>query len=139
MEGHRSVAEMASGRRKKAQLFRCKGATSNAVNAYPMPNRHEFFDNNCPNGQFKCDILPGRNAVNRPFQAFAEILWDLAIGRNVWQFRAMASEMSYGADKTFSIDGRVDTPVMVVNVRKEFWTKSGIKGGRVSPPQVQQA
>jgi hypothetical protein len=41
-----------------------------------------------------------------------------AIGRNVWQFRAMASEMSYGADKTFSIDGRVDTPVMVVNVRK---------------------
>jgi len=31
------------GRRKKAQLFRCKEATSNAVNAYPMPNRHELF------------------------------------------------------------------------------------------------
>ena len=30
-----------SGRRKKAQLFRCKDAASNAVNAYPMPNRHE--------------------------------------------------------------------------------------------------
>ena len=32
-----------SVRRKKAQLFRCKEATSNAVNAYPMPNRHEVF------------------------------------------------------------------------------------------------
>src|SRR5471030_99218 len=31
------------GRRKKAQLFRCKEPTSNAVNAYPMPNRHELF------------------------------------------------------------------------------------------------
>jgi len=31
------------GRRKKAQLFRCKVAPSNAVNAYPMPNRHELF------------------------------------------------------------------------------------------------
>ncbi|VVO12747.1 hypothetical protein PS691_03540 [Pseudomonas fluorescens] len=30
------------GRRKKAQLFRCKRGASNAVNAYPMPNRHEI-------------------------------------------------------------------------------------------------
>jgi len=28
---------------KKAQLFRCRPPTSNAVNAYPMPNRHDIF------------------------------------------------------------------------------------------------
>ena len=39
----RSSCLQLSGRRKKAQLFRCKGAPSNAVNAYPMPNRHEVF------------------------------------------------------------------------------------------------
>jgi hypothetical protein len=39
----RSACYRLSGRRKKAQLFRCKEATSNAVNAYPMPNRHELF------------------------------------------------------------------------------------------------
>jgi len=33
-----------------------------------------FFHNNCPNGQFKCDILSGEYAVNRPIQARAEIL-----------------------------------------------------------------
>jgi hypothetical protein len=37
------LPEWLTGRRKKAQLFPCKGATSNAVNAYPMPNRHGFF------------------------------------------------------------------------------------------------
>jgi hypothetical protein len=31
----------------------------------------DFFDNNCPNGQFKCDILPGEYAVKRPIQAHA--------------------------------------------------------------------
>jgi hypothetical protein len=44
----------------------------------------------------------------------------------------MASEMSYGADKTFSIDGRVDTPGNgCERAKSQFWTKSGIKGGRV--------
>jgi hypothetical protein len=32
-----------------------------------------FFKNNCPNGQFKCDILPGEYAVNRSNQARSEI------------------------------------------------------------------
>jgi len=32
-----------------------------------------FFKNNCPNGQFKCDMLPGEYAVNRSNQARSEI------------------------------------------------------------------
>jgi len=63
-----------TGRRKKAQLFPCKGATSNAVNAYPMPNRHGFFENICPNGQFVSAIQAGEYAVEQPNQARAEIL-----------------------------------------------------------------
>jgi len=31
-----------------------------------------FFNNNCPNGQFKCDILSSKHAVNLPNPARAE-------------------------------------------------------------------
>jgi hypothetical protein len=35
-----------------------------------------FFENNCPNGQFKYAILAGEYAVNLPIQARSEILDD---------------------------------------------------------------
>jgi len=39
-----------------------------------MPNRHGFFENICPNGQFVSAIQAGEYAVEQPNQARAEIL-----------------------------------------------------------------
>jgi hypothetical protein len=36
-----------------------------------------FFENNCPNGQFKYAYSAGEFAVNRPIQARSEMLDDL--------------------------------------------------------------